>query len=188
VVLARLNRAQDDKGRMTVCDLGGRLGKGVAAKEGRNGRWGVETLGTCESGKIIERGLTVPDDSVRGAQYGEHPRTVSFLLAGPAEFGMSQRNEIVHEVNWANVGFSDPSSESWFTQASVSHIQIETAVTGSAPQPRRSRLGEQLSSKIRRRFGEKIKQPARGFSIQDSAHVAMLHHGLCTAAVMFHVS
>jgi hypothetical protein len=53
------------------------------------------------------------------------------ILAVPAAFRMGDRNEIMDEVDGANVSFANPVAKTVSVQTGVTDVEIDTTFTGA---------------------------------------------------------
>ena len=87
---------------------------------------------------------------------------MAITLAGAAELGMGDWDEVVNEIDRAHVGANDPLAESWRIQACGADIEVDPAVSGGiqavqVPQERPS----DLSTEPFGRPFEKVEQLER---------------------------
>src|SRR3954453_18006012 len=138
MVLARLDRSKDDEGGPLRLRRTLRRSQRAHAEPRRQaGRIG-QMLARAERGKLIERSLAVADNAGRRRQHRPDSRAMLFGLASAAKFGMSDRDEIVDQVDRPDLRPRHPLAKAGGIQARVADVQVKTAVAlavemGEAP-------------------------------------------------------
>jgi len=132
-----------------------------------------------EAGKLVERGPAIRDHSRRGRQDGPHSRAMLFGFAGTAELGMSDRNQIVNEIDRAYVRVSDPLAKTGRVESGVADVEIGPAAASSVPSGGASECArDEAPSERSPRSVEQRKQLARGPDVENAPEPVVLDDGL----------
>jgi hypothetical protein len=113
---------------------------------------------------------------------------MAFSLPGTAKLRVSDRDQVMDEVDRADVGAPNPFPKSGRIQSGMANVEIKPSASATAEVPQMAkRSPRQLPSKTIRGPSKQVEQIARGFSAQDLAKAIVLNDGLCAIAEMLEI-
>ena len=199
MVFAPLDRAQNDKGRPTrLTVLLHRFG-GQPRRPGPNrGRRGHgNPLSSCKVIERFKRVRAIGDHTGARCKHRPHPATVPLILSVPAKFRMGDRDQVMHQINRADVALSTPRSHAGYIKAGMTGVEpqasppVETIAQVLATQQRKT---NDIPAKPRSvppsviRLLQHLEQRLRGPHGKDRLPMALDDHSLRLGRVVIEPS
>ena len=129
--------------------------------------------------KLVQRRAAIADDAGSGRQHRPHPLAMFLCLAWAAEYRVSDRDQVVHQIDRLDVRIVQPVAETRRVEPGVPDIEIEAAVAAISRAAHLTKSAEEHRSfEVGRRRLKQREQFPGGIGAEDPAETVMLHDGL----------
>lgn len=191
MVLARLDRAEDDESRPPV-----RTGRRwhrlarVATQMCGDRRAFRKILAAPELLERVQGRLAVADDPGGGRKHRAHPQAMPLGFARAAQLRVRDRNEIVHHVDRPQALGADPARKARVVKPSVADIEVKPSLAAAAATgngKRAGKRGDQGRTDIAVVGQQNVEQPVRRAFRKYPAGPDTLDDGLAVVTELFEI-